>query len=186
MLFRNVVIAVMFLISLAVAQVSPGQSASRVLYFVEDQQHSRWCGYRDKSESKSDGELFNTMRVAEVEYSARGITTASMSRWNESGDWSVDDKYAFDENQKLQSLSRTYGNYTVGIVQEESYQMRNGKAIKQKTVSRTVVDKKLARELSGDEIHQFPIFAAPQMFPFWKLLGKRAEIWSKGKICVSN
>jgi len=187
MRLKRIPIAILFLVSCAVSQVKQGQAAGQEIFLLKDDQHHQWCGYNSKSESKSEADRLNARIIVGVQYSNNRISAVHVTEGDESGDWNVDDQYSFDKDEKLQTLSRVIDNFSIGITQEELFQIQNGKAIKQSSTSRSRRTGQPTKELSGDYLPEVPIITSTTAFPFWSFVqDKRSEILSKGKACVPD
>jgi hypothetical protein len=186
MQFATLSVAVMFLMSSALAQVKPEPISDREIFLVEDRQHHQWCAYASKSDSRSEAERLKAMVVVGVDYSKGRISAMHVTQWDESGDWSVDDKYSLDQNQKLRTLSRVTDNFSLGITQDQLFQMENGKAIRERSASRASRTGKTTEDLSSDDLPDVAIMTDLQSFPFWPLIrDKRQEVLSKGRVCTA-
>jgi hypothetical protein len=157
------------------------------IFIIRDDQHQQWCGYKNRSESRAEAERLKAMVVVGVEYSGVNISTVHVTEGDESGDWNVDDRYSLDKRGMLQSLSRVIDNFSIGITQDEIFRMRNGRAVKERTSSRSRRTGAATKELSGDDLPVVPIVTRVDSFPFWILVrDKLHEIQSQGKACAPN
>ena len=135
MRFAIVSAAVVLLAGSLVAQVKPAPISGREMFLVEDEPRQRWCGYASRKLSRSEAERLKGEIVVGVEYSGDRVSALHVTRWDESGDWRVDDKYSLDKNQRLQALMRVTDNFSLGITEDQLFQIKNGTAVKESSAS---------------------------------------------------
>ena len=159
---------------------------AREMFIINDSQHERWCAYRNKGESRSESQRMDSTVVAGVLYGDDGrVATVHVTEGDESGDWSVDDRYSLDKSGNMMALSRVIDSFILGITEEERFRIYGGKATRVSVVSRASRTGQSAQPLTGDYLPDVPVITSVQSFPFWPIVrDKQREVWSKGRVCA--
>ncbi|HWC97131.1 MAG TPA: hypothetical protein VG456_10285 [Candidatus Sulfopaludibacter sp.] len=104
---------------------------------------------------------------------------------DDTGDWTIYDKYVIGKNAQLSSLERTI-DLTGQMKVQESWIIKDRKAVKMKSVGRSIS----TNEVIPDGTVWLPtpaVITEPRGFPFWPLVTDRAlEILSTGRACENQ
>jgi hypothetical protein len=159
---------------------------TREIFIINDNQHARWCAYKNKAESRSESQRMDSTVVAGVQYGSDGrVATVHITQGDESGDWSVDDRYSLDKSGNITALSRVIDSFTLGVTEEERFRIYKGKATRVSIVSRASRTGQSAQPLTGDYLPDVPVITNVESFSFWPIVrDKRNEVWSKARVCV--
>jgi hypothetical protein len=125
--------------------------------------------------------------LVDVKYSNGRVTTIKVTQWAGSGDWTVEDEYAVDANQRLRSLARVFEDISLGITQDSTYRIQSGKVAKEKSASHASRTGEPAADLTEGDLPDLPIVTDVHSFDFWPFIARddSREIRSKGRVCSS-
>jgi hypothetical protein len=152
------------------------------MYVLEDKANGQWCGYANERAFESKVNSLSSMHVATVDYEDDHVLTLKITEEDETGDWSVHDEYSVDSGE-IRQLKRTINVIPGNRSLEEVFHIRNGRAKKDRTVSRELGTNKLAPS-SNIWLPNLPVITTLHAFPFVRLLeNKSDEVWSKGSSC---
>lgn len=165
--------------------LASAQAKGGSLYFLADGA-GRWCGFAtERLWAAEKDSMAAAPLVAKVDYANGRVASVYLTEVDETGDWTTYDRYSFDKNEMLTSLERTI-DLADGLKEEQSWAIRNGEAVKQKSTRRNSATNAIVPE----ENISFPsptVIAEAQAFPFWSLIrDRRPNILSSGKICMPD
>ncbi len=127
------------------------------------------------------------MAVADVTYSKGRLSAIQMTQWDESGDWVVGDTYLLDDDGGLLKVARVTYNFSLGITQDRSFRIRNGKAVMERSASRATRTGEPTEDLSGDDVPDVAVVVNSRSFPFWRIIRDRhEEVLLKGRVCTGG
>lgn len=159
---------------------------NRAIYFLKDDTHGQWCGYANESRMKAQVQPLQPSIVGKVQYTDRRVSAVRVTETDETGDWAVNDEYAFDGSGKLRALKRTIDILPEDASQEQLFVIMNGKVNLQRTVRHELRSGKPTQK-HVDWFEPPPIITSLQNFPFSALIaGKRRTVWSTGEVCIPD
>jgi hypothetical protein len=163
-----------------------GQSEGTTLYYLKDESHARWCGFKSQSEWRQQVEAHQAFVVGGIDFTQSHATKVHVTTADETGDWSVSDEYSLGDREEIRALKRTIDVVPEDLRQELTYAIQNGKATRRGSTLRVLETEKLVSDRRPVGWLKPPhIITAAHHFPFWQLLTKRQEIWSRGQACVN-
>jgi len=161
------------------------QKSTRSLYFLAGDD-GQLCGYSSVKLWNDDKISLEARLVARADYENGRLAFVYITELDETGDWTIFDKYSFDKNALLTSLERTIDILPGERREEQLWVIEKGKAVKQKSTSRDLATSKIVPR--GDVWLPEPaVVTNTQALPFWPLIrDKRAEILSREKVCMTD
>jgi hypothetical protein len=155
------------------------------VYLVADQD-GRWCAFRSEQLWTAAKAAMDTAPVvARIDYANGRPASVYLTTVDETGDWTIYDKYVLSRNGQLTRLERTI-DITNQMKEEESWVIRNHKAIKEKSVGHSLSTRAIIPE-GTIWLPNPPVVTDPGKLPFWPLVTARErELSSAGRVCDNN
>jgi hypothetical protein len=149
-------------------------------------ENEKWCAFRtEELWTTSKAALKSAPLVARIDYTNRRVASVFLTTVDDTGDWTIYDKYVIGKNAQLSSLERTI-DLTGQMKVQESWIIKDRKAVKMKSVGRSIS----TNEVIPDGTVWLPtpaVITEPRGFPFWPLVTDRAlEILSTGRACENQ
>jgi hypothetical protein len=116
-------------------------------------------------------------------YSNDHLSKIDVTETDESGDWTVYDRYFVDDHGQLVKLSRLLNVLPGDRSVSQTFSISNGKATKIATTEKQLSTGKPVTPPKGDWLPDVPIETATKMFPFSALL-RRPGLRTSSKSCV--
>jgi hypothetical protein len=180
---RYLLVLGVMLFALLVGQTS---AQEKMVCFLKDDAHQQWCGYSSEAKMKDQVQPLNALVLGCAKYVNGHVSVLRITETDETGDWAVNDEYTLNNAEKIVTLKRTINILPGNTSEEQLFIIENGKAAKQGSVYRELRTGR-ATQRSADWFQPLPVFTDKQAFPFSSLLiGKRFDVWAKGKVCVSK
>jgi hypothetical protein len=147
------------------------------VYFLRDDSHGRWCGYRSESQLRDEARpLGGSPVVGEVDYVNGRVSAVRVSQTDETGDWVVNDEYVVGGNGKLERLKRTINIFPEDHSEEQVFLLSDGKATTQSDTHRELRTGKSTR----DKVDWFtppPVVRSLRAFPFFALVERHGFVF---------
>jgi len=165
------------------AAVSFCQTRGGRSIFLLAGENGGWCAFKNERTWASAKASMDTVPdVAKVDYLNGQVTFVYVTTADETGDWTIYDKYVFDKNGQPTRLERTI-NITDQMREEQTWAIRNNKAVKERSVGRSLSTHAVIPE-GKIWLPDLPVITRAREFPFWTLATERTtELLSKGRIC---
>ena len=163
-----------------------GQSGGgrKVVYFLQDDVHTQWCGYSSETAFKAQVQPLRAMIVGKVDYTDSRPSTIQVTETDETGDWAVNDEYALDASGRVQALKRTINILPEDMSEQQAFVIRDGKADLQRSTYRELRSGK-PTEKRVSWFEPPPVVTSVHAFPFSALItGKQQAVWASGRACV--
>jgi len=166
---------------------STGTQRTSKIFIANDADHHQWCAYPTQSAWQSDVKLFGSGIVATLTSAQGRLSSIEVTTEDEAGDWIVYDHYTVSTDGTLQEDKRKINILPGDRSVEESYLIRDGKAKKQSSTTKSLsTGKSLAS--SEDWVPEVSVIARLKDFPFASLIRTATDTDSllRGRECVAS
>jgi hypothetical protein len=182
----NPIICLGFFASFANAQSST--SAGDKVSLLENPQTHESCAYRDDSEWMSDVESLIARDLGRLMYSRGVLKEILITHQDETGDWSVEDRYTLSGEGSLEKLSRRIEILSGDRSVREVYSMRNGRAVRQSRGLWVISTNRPVSSLGYATVPpQLPIETQLRQLPFAVFItGNGSSSLSGKKVCLPS
>jgi hypothetical protein len=169
--------------SAAIWSAAQTQNSGSV-YLVADED-GRWCAFRtEKLWTAAKAAVGAAPVVARINYANGRAGSVYLTTADETGDWTIYDKYVLSKNGQLTRLERTID--ITGQMKEEEWVIRSPEAIMEKSVGHSLSTHAVIPKGAIWLPHP-PVVTETSKFPFWRLVTARARVLSSaGRVCDSN
>lgn len=165
------------------ADFAPAQAKAHKVFLLEDAGNNQWCSYTTESVWKAKVREVGAMTVATLAYSNDHLSQIDVTETDESGDWTVYDRYFFGDRGRLVKLTRLLNVLPGDRSVSQTFSIGNGKATKIATSEKQLSTGKSVTSPTADWLPDVPIATATKMFPFSTLLS-RSGLRTSPESCV--
>lgn len=175
----GIVLAVTVLLS---PEAVYSQRRAPVVYLLHDAKQHQWCAYADSAAWNAAVEEIGATAVGSLSYSGDRLEEIDLTETDESGDWTVYDRYFLDSAGSIVRLSRTI-NVLPGdrsVLQELSVEQgrMTVHAVTEKTLSTGETSSSPRRVWLPD----LPVIHSTRSFPFAWLI-EHQGVRVRGRTC---
>jgi len=183
MQLTRILIAANLFLSCALAQSG---ADAKTIYFLEDESHMQWCGYANESRFKAQVQSLMAMVIGGADYTSGRLSTIHVTEADQTGDWAVNDEYTLGVDGRIRSLKRTINIIPEDNSEEQLFVVKNGKAIKQRSVHRELQTGRPTKN-TVNWFHASPVITEIKAFPFSALITEKQEdVRSAAEVCIPD
>ena len=161
------------------------QAKAYKVFLLEDAGNDQWCSYITESRWKAKVHELGAMTVATLSYSNDHLTQIDVTETDETGDWTVYDRYFLDGHGQLVKLSRLLNVLPGDRSVSQTFSISNGKATRTASSEKRLSTGKAVTSPAAEWLPDLPIKTGTSMFPFSPLLGNPGLRKSQ-KSCVGD
>lgn len=154
------------------------------VFLLEDAPNNQWCSYNNESTWKEEVRKIEAMTVGTMIYSNDRLVEIDVTETDQTGDWTVYDRYLLDDHTQLVKLARLMNVLRGDASVSQTFSIRKGNAAKIATSAKQLSTGKPLTSSTADWLPALPIEIRSKMFPFYALLS-RPDLRISSKSCVS-
>lgn len=163
--------------------LASAQAKARKVFFLEDAGKNQWCAFDSEAAWKAAVQDAGSMAVGSLTYVGEHLSQIDVTETDESGDWTVYDRYVLGDHGQPIKLSRTINVLPGDRSVLQTLSISEGKVKKTAIVAKQLSTGKPLTSPNPIWLPKLPIDTGAKMFPFSALL-VRPGLRTNGKSCV--
>lgn len=177
-------IIVLILAALLSSRVLSSQGTPSTVFLLYNARQHQWCAYTDSAMWSAAVEDVGAMTVGGLSYSASRLQEIDLTQTDESGDWTVYDRYFLDSAGSIVQLSRTINVLPGDRSVLQQFSMKRGKLAVRVETEKELSTGRTLRSPKRGWLPDLPIIRSTRSFPFARLIRHRGVRASK-KTCAT-